>query len=181
MIGVSRRNFVSYCVSAQEVAAILREIDHRAEITALAIGRRRRHAGQNCAIETRRADVGRLIIEHRVAARDMEDRALGVGRGLVGVAIEASGRLPLARDAFLREHAWIVGGETLSDAVLEDDVVAAVAKRRDEALVPPVVLHREHHGVADLDRVVVRGRARRGRGVMRVFDRGDVAVVTATC
>src|SRR5207248_2661494 len=109
---------------------------HRAEVAALAVGRRRRHAGQHRTIETWRADVGRLVVEDRIAAREVKHRAFGMRGGRVRVAIEPARRLPLVGYPLFGYDERIAGRKPFGDSVFEDDLVAPIAKSGYELFVP---------------------------------------------
>ena len=127
----------------------------------------REEIGENRAVEPGGADVRGLVVENGKAIVEVKDGAGGARGGLVAVALVLAGDdLPLAGDALAGEDARVGGGEALGEAVLEDDVVHAVAEGGDEFFVPPRILHGDHEGVGKLDTVPgAAGAAGDGAGV----------------
>jgi hypothetical protein len=90
---------------------------------------------------------------------------------------------PLVRDQFAAGDARIGGRGPSRHAVLEADLVHAIAKRRDELVLPPVVLTREQDRVRELDALARAAAVHEARIIRAAIDvrsgerRADVAHV----
>ena len=141
-----------------KITVVAERIEHHAEVAALTLrfrsgdAQRRSDRRQNSRREGRRTDIVGLIVERRHAFIRVHDHAGGERARLedhIGELARCDG--PLIGHAFAAEDSGVVGGETAGHTVLELHAVGAVTQRGDDAILPKIVLRRDHRGVGELE------------------------------